>query len=75
MAEFTQKDFIQNLNDAGCVNETINKCVSYLKQNNDKQLLRVLKQHRQDLLDKLHGCQKEIDCLDYLIFMVEKGGI
>lgn len=32
----------------------------------------LLQKHRRSLLDNLHRDQKQIDCLDYLLFMMGK---
>ena len=39
-----------------------------------KQEQQVLSSHRKDLLDALHACQTQIDCLDYLAWQIEKKG-
>lgn len=32
----------------------------------------VLRKHRSSLLERLHKSQKQIDCLDYLIYQIEQ---
>ena len=68
-----QKDcFIQNLKDAGCQQSMIKKC-EQLKDNQDlHHLMQILTQHRNYLLDQLHQSQSQIDCLDYLIYQINK---
>ena len=63
---------LQNLKDAGCDNETIQSCLSQFMRNDSAGMLRILSQHRHNLLDTAHTCQKEIDCLDYLMFQLEQ---
>ena len=36
------------------------------------ELMRVLSRHRRTLLDTLHQSEKRIDCLDYLVYTLEK---
>ena len=36
------------------------------------ELKRILARHRRTLLDALHADEKRIDCLDYLIYKIEK---
>lgn len=36
------------------------------------ELMRVLSRHRRTLLDTLHQSEKQIDCLDYLVYTLEK---
>lgn len=63
----------QNLRDAGCDEETIRRYYA-LKAAECGQLIcrreqvRLLRVHRQMLLDQLHTCQRELDCLDYLLY-------
>lgn len=34
--------------------------------------LQILSEQRKELLDELHLVQKELDCLDYLIYKIKK---
>lgn len=61
---------IQNLKDAGCSQETIDGCLACLNKGQKKELLKRLEQHRKGLLDKVHEGEKQIDCLDYLVFQI-----
>lgn len=63
---------IQNLRDAGCDKDTIASFMQYYEAGEVKQEQQVLSKHRKDLLDALHVCQKQIDCLDYLAWQIEK---
>lgn len=65
---------IQNMKDAGCSDDTISCFLRCYQTSDTKGELKVLAQHRQYLLDELHGRQKEIDCLDYLIYQIQKEG-
>lgn len=61
---------IRNLKDAGCDEDTI---CNYLGCNeNIKKQVFILKKHRCLLLEHLHSVQKEIDCLDYLLYQIKK---
>lgn len=64
--------FRQNLIDAGCGLEVVERCVKLDEEQNTAQLMRVLANHRRTLLDTLHADEKRIDCLDYLIYKMEK---
>lgn len=70
---------LQNLEDAGCDNQTIQICMALFLKNDSAGMLRILSRHKHKLLDTVHACQKEIDCLDYLMFRLEQenhqGGI
>lgn len=42
-------------------------------KNDSDGMMRILSKHKHKLLDTVHTCQKEIDCLDYLMFRLEHG--
>ena len=63
---------IQNMRDAGCSEETIQRFLLCYQANDVKGELKVLSSHRKNLLDHIHKEQKEIDCLDYLVYQIEK---
>lgn len=62
----------QNLRDAGCTEETITAFWEILKKGEKETALKLLGKHRNSLLDTIHDEQKQIDCLDYLIFQMNK---
>ncbi len=64
---------IQNMKDAGCSQDTINRFLICYQAGDITGELKVLSNHRQILLDEVHKGQKEIDCLDYLVYQIEKG--
>ena len=63
---------IQNMKDAGCSEDTINSFLLCYQTNDVNGELQILSYHRKNLLDKIHERQKEIDCLDYLVYQIEK---
>lgn len=63
---------LQNLRDAGCDEETVGKCMALAAENDREELLRLLSVHKRGLLETIHSRQKEIDCLDYLVFMLKQ---
>lgn len=67
-----QAIFVQNLIDAGCDPKTTAQCMGFVEEKNQTQLLRLLLCHRCSLLEAVHGSQKKIDCLDYLIYQIQK---
>lgn len=62
----------QNLVDAGCDGNTTEQCMKYISERNYSKMLSLLSQHRKTLLDTFHRSQKQIDCLDYLIYKIKK---
>lgn len=63
---------LQNLEDAGCSREMIQKCMAYAQQHEEGELLRALASHKQTLLDTVHDYHEKIDCLDYLVYRIKK---
>ena len=62
----------QNLKDAGCDEQTTEKCMTLLKTGNLREMLPVLFDYRKRLLDTVRLGQKKMDCLDYLIYKIKK---
>ncbi len=63
---------VQNLIDAGCGQEFIAEFMEDFRKKNISKDLKLLAAHRRLLLDNLHKEQKRIDCLDYLVYKMEK---
>ena len=61
----------QNLMDAGCDGSQI-EAFEHLAAEGDR--VDLLEAHRKALLDQLHRSQRQIDCLDYLLYQLRKGG-
>lgn len=64
--------FKQNLIDAGCDKNLIDDCMELAEANEWKSVLSLLSKKKGDLLDSLHHNQKHIDCLDYLVYNINK---
>ncbi|MFQ9891590.1 MAG: hypothetical protein ACLRWH_00105 [Emergencia sp.] len=58
---------IQNLKDAGCEDEFIERFILALEDNQNKEVFSLLRRWRNSLLDEIHNNQHKLDCLDYLI--------
>lgn len=67
-----QERMVLNMKDAGCSEDTIQRFLLCYQADDIKGELKVLSNHRQALLDELHKGQKEIDCLDYLVYQIKK---
>lgn len=67
-----QNLMVRNMKDAGCSEDTINHFLLCYQAGDIKGELKVLSNHRRALLDEVHKGQKEIDCLDYLVYQIEK---
>ena len=76
MPEASDKQTIlrENLKDAGCDPDTICRCEVLAQGEKKAELMRALSLHRQTLLDAVHENERRIDCLDYLIYQMERQG-
>ncbi len=63
---------IQNLKDAGCSLATIARCMECLDCGKETELLKQLERHRNGLLQKVHEEEKQIGCLDYLVYQINR---
>ncbi len=61
---------IQNLKDAGCTQDVIECCMACMEQGRKSELLKRLEDHRKGLLHRVHEEEKQIDCLDYLVYQI-----
>lgn len=67
-----EEDIIQNLKDAGCEKNIIECFMENIHSGRQKQAVQVLQKHRGGLLCNLHKEQMQLDCLDYLLYMLKK---
>lgn len=77
--EYEDKDIrhlsmIITLKNAGLSNDLILKYIKLSKHDDisHRERIHILKQQRQKLLDEIHHKQKNLDCLDYLIYKLKK---
>ena len=73
--EYEEKDIrhlsmINTLKNVGLSNDLVLKYIELSKCGNisNIEITHILKQQRQKLLDEIHNKQKNLDCLDYLIY-------
>lgn len=71
----SREAIIQNLKDAGCKREMIECFVINLEQNNLENLIKLLEEHRDYLLKKVHKGEKQICCLDYLVYQIRRNWV
>lgn len=74
MAYESKEAIIQNMQDAGCGQDTIECCIACLDGGKKAELLKQLENHRKGLLHKVHEGEKQIDCLDYLVYQIDRCG-
>lgn len=61
----------QNLIDAGCDEKTTEQCMSLVRKGTYPELLPILARYRAGLLAAVRSGQKQLDCLDYLIYKIK----
>lgn len=66
------KDVISNLRDAGCDEAIIKQCLQALLNGKKQDIIHCLDEQRNELLLQLHQKQKQLDCLDFLRYQLEK---
>ena len=71
-ASDTMEILHQNLIDAGCSKDLIETCMKFAKENRWNCILPLLSKQRINLLDSVHDGQKQIDCLDFLVYSIHK---
>ena len=62
----------QNLVDAGCDEETTERCMALAKEHRKDDIFPLLSAHRAALLNAIHTGQRQIDCLDFLVYTMRK---
>lgn len=67
-----EEAMIRNLKDAGCDEATIRQFLNCLKNDDIKAGKRILCEHRKSLLGSVHNGEKQINCLDYFIYQLNK---
>lgn len=71
LIEYGSREAVRrNLEDAGCNEDTIACCIDCLDCGKRAELLKRLEDHRKGLLNKVHEREKQIDCLDYLVYQI-----
>lgn len=68
----SEETIIQNLRDAGCDERTITAFLGCMREEKETESFRLLKKQRSLLLDAVHREEKKIDCLDYLVYRMQK---
>lgn len=67
-------DMIQNLKDAGCNSEFIERFMQ-IPQYQRHVKIAMLQKHRSNVLDTYHTDVKRLECLDYLIYNLKKSAV
>lgn len=60
------------LDDIGCPSKVKAEILEYTENRDIQNIIRLLRRHRQSTLDSIHKEEKQISCLDYIVFQLEK---
>lgn len=63
---------IMCLEDIGCSQEIIDQYIKLTREKDLEGVIKLLSCQKCRLLDKIHGEQKKLDCIDYIIFHLKK---
>lgn len=64
------QNIIQNLKDSGCNTIQIQQFINALSQKDTISQKQVLVKHKLCLIHEVHKYQKQIDCLDHLVYIL-----
>lgn len=67
-----ERELTLNLEAAGCDEALIHAFPSSWKAGKRQEQLRLLSQKREGLLAQIHREEKQIHCLDYLVYRIER---
>lgn len=68
----TEQDLVLNLKAAGFDEALMEEFLCCWKEGKTMEELRLLSQKREALLDQVHREERQIHCLDYLTYQIEK---
>lgn len=67
----SETELMQCLRDCGCDEETAEQFLTYGREDRLKDQVRLLYRLRRPFLEALHGDQRRIDCIDFMIRELE----
>lgn len=73
--EMTAEDLILNLKAAGFEAEMIEQYIACWKDGKVREQLTLLSVKRESLLEHVHQQERQIDCLDYLVYQIKNGKV
>ena len=71
-SKMNAQDLILNLKAAGFEEDMIEEYLSCWKAGETQKQLKLLFKKRASILDHVHKGEKQIDCLDYLVYQIGK---
>ena len=70
--EQTENEIIQNLKDAGLGDTMIADFINCWRNGSMESGMKLLTAKRKELLDEIHAGQRKLDCLDYLMYELQR---
>ena len=61
-----------NLRDAGCGARTVERFLALEEAGAREEQFLLLSSRRRRILERIHRAERQIDCLDYLVYQLEK---
>lgn len=71
----TAQDLIRTLTAAGFQGDRMETYLACWKAGDVPEQLKLLSGQRDNLLERIHQEEKQIDCLDYLVYQIKKGRV
>ena len=65
-------EIIENLKDAGCCEWDIANFLEQYRKGNLKNGMKIIECCRKEILANIHEEQRKIDCLDYLVYEINR---
>lgn len=69
---YTEDEIRTNMKDAGFEENEIKEFLELMQKGNERQAFRILRKHREELLENLHLARESIGCIDYLTYMISR---
>lgn len=67
-----REDVLLTLKDAGCSPQAAESILEMLLSGSQERGLKLLAEQRRALLEEIHRRQRCLDCLDYLVYRIQK---
>lgn len=67
-----RENIIQNLRDTGCSEGFLTSFLDVYDQGKKQQQVDLLEHWRKEILERIHRQERQISCLDFLLYRIEK---
>ena len=69
----SEEDIIQNLKDTGCNSKQIQELIELYSAGKIDKIYSIMESYRNKVLNNIHKNEKQIECIDYFIYQMERG--